>query len=262
MRDSTKIWALAAVLLAAVVVSGCSQLRARDQLNKGVQSYRTARYQEAIEHFKRATELDPSLLNARMYLATAYASQFMPGVESEENMRNGEQAIVEFQKVLDADPKNSNSVAGIANIYFNMKKLQEAKEWYQKQIQIDPSNPQAYYSVAVINWTQTYPHRMEVKAGLGLGQDEPIKDREVREELCASNMPLIEEGFTMLNKAMELRPDYDDAMAYVNLMYREKADCEATPEAREEDLKKADEWIQKTLAVKKQKAEKIAAAVQ
>jgi tetratricopeptide (TPR) repeat protein len=258
MRHPTKLSALAAVLLAALVATGCQQLKARDQLNKGVRSYRSARYQEAIEHFKRATELDPSLLNARMYLATAYASQFMPGVESEENMRNGEQAIVEFQKVLDADPQNSNSVAGIANIYFNMKKLQEAKEWYQKQIQIDPSNPQAYYSVGVINWTQTYQPRMEVKAGLGLGQDQPIKDREVREELCANNMPLIEEAFTMLNKAVELRPDYDDAMAYINLMYREQADCQASEEARAEDLKKADEWIQKTLEVKKQRAEKTA----
>ena len=262
MRDSTKLWALAAVLLAAVVVSGCKQLRARDQLNKGVQSYRTARYQEAIEHFKRATELDPSLLNARIYLATAYASQFMPGVDSEENLRNGEQAIVEFQKVLDVDPENSNSVAGIANIYFNMKKLDEAKEWYHKQIQIDPSNPQAHYSVGVIGWTQTYQPRMEVKAALGLGQDEPIKDREAREELCENNMPIIKESFTMLNKAIELRPDYDDAMAYINLMYREQADCQASEEARAEDLKKADEWIQKTLAIKKQKAEKTTTGLQ
>jgi hypothetical protein len=30
----------------------------------------------------------------------------------------------------------------------------------------------------------------------------------------------------MFKKAINLRPDYDDAMAYRNLMYREKADVE------------------------------------
>ena len=123
-----------------------------------------------------------------------------------------------------------------------------------------PQNAEAYYSVGVIGWTQTYQPRMEVKARLGIGAEEPIKDAKAREELCAKNEPLIQEAFTMLNKAMETRTDYDDAMAYLNLMYREKADCEASPEARAQDLKKADEWVQKALDIKKKKAEGPAAA--
>ncbi len=260
MRSMVKLGGGGLVLLAALVAAGCNQLRARDHLNRGVQSYKVARFQEAIEHFKRAVELDPKLLNARLYLATAYANQYMPGVESEENQRNGEQAIAEFEKVLQDDPNNANSVAGIASIYFHMKKLVEAKKWYQKQVQVDPKNAEAYYSVGVIDWTQTYQPRMEVKAQLGIGAEQPIKDAKAREELCARNDPIIQEGFTMLNKAMELRPDYDDAMAYLNLMYREKADCEASPEARDQDLKKADEWVQKALDIKKKKAEAPAAA--
>ena len=47
------------------------------------------------------------------------------------------------------------------------------------------------------------------------------------------NTPMVEEGMQMLNKAIELRPDYDDAMAYLNLMWREKADIECgDPAAR------------------------------
>ena len=61
----------------------------------------------------------------------------------------------------------------------------------------------------------------------------------------------------MLQKALDLRPDYDDAMAYLNLMYREKADLECDdPAARAADLKTADEWVDKTMATKKTKAEK------
>lgn len=255
MRSYTKLIGIALVLVTALLVAGCNQLRARDQLNKGVQAFRTARYNEAVEFFKRAIELDPKLLNARLYLATAYAQQYMPGVESEDNLRNGAQAIAEYENVLKEDPNNLSSVQGIASIYFNMKKLDEAKKWYQRQVQLDPNNADAYYSVGVIDWTQTYQPRMEVKAKLGLRPDEPIKNVKAREELCATNNPIIEESFTMLKKAIQLRPDYDDAMAYLNLMYREKGDCEATAEARAEDNKIADEWIQKTLEIKKKKGE-------
>ena len=62
---------------------------------------------------------------------------------------------------------------------------------------------------------------------------------------------------TSLDKAIQLRPGYDDAMAYMNLMYRERADLECDDLAsRAQDLKTADEWVDKTLAAKKVKAEK------
>ena len=43
-------------------------------------------------------------------------------------------------------------------------------------------------------------------------------------------------------------------MAYLNLMWREKADCESDPDARAEDLKKADEWVNKTMEARKKQA--------
>jgi hypothetical protein len=56
---------------------------------------------------------------------------------------------------------------------------------------------------------------------------------------------------------MQLRADYDDAMAYMNLLYREKADLECgDAAARADDLKTADEWVDKTMATKKAKAAK------
>jgi hypothetical protein len=67
----------------------------------------------------------------------------------------------------------------------------------------------------------------------------------------------VQEGIDNLNKALQLRPDYDDAMAYLNLMYRERADIQCDdPAARAGDLKTADDWVDKTMAVKKAKAEK------
>ena len=68
-----KLAPLCGVLLLALAACGCNRLKARDHLNKGVQAYRNAQFQPAIMHFKEAVRLDPSLLNARLYLATAYA---------------------------------------------------------------------------------------------------------------------------------------------------------------------------------------------
>jgi len=257
MNRSVRVLALVAVALALFSAVGCSKLRARDQLNKGVQAYKNARYEEAINRFQNAVELDPSLINARLYLATAYAQQYIPGADTAENNRNAEQAINEYEKVLQTDPKNINSIKGIAFLYLQMKKFDKAKEYYKRAVAIDPNDPESYYSVAVIDWTESYQPRMEARAKLGLGPNEPLKDKKVCEELRATNMDKVDEGKQMLEKALQLRPDYDDAMAYLNLMYREEADLDCSdPAARAAALKTADEWVDKTMATKKAKAEK------
>jgi len=247
---------LATVLL---FLGGCNKLKARDQLNKGVQSYKNARYEDAIAHFQKAVALDPRLLNARLYLATAYAQRYVPGADTPENNRMGQQAIDEYKKVLQMDPKNTNSVKGIASLYFNMKKFDQAKEYHEKAKQLDPNDPEEYYSIAVIEWTQAYAPRQEERAKLGLKPEEPIKDKKVCEALRDRNQSKVDEGIQNLTKALQLRPDYDDAMAYMNLLYREKADLECgNADARMADLKTADDWVDKTMATKKVKAEKLA----
>lgn len=245
------------VLLALLFTAGCTKLKARDQLNKGVQAYKNARYEEAINHFKTAVSLDPSLINARLYLATAYAQQYVPGADTEDNNRMANSAIEEYKKVLEADPKNIGSVKGIAYLYLQMKKFPEAKEYYRKAAEIDPNDPESYYSVAVIDWTQAYQPRMEERAKLGLKPTEPLNDKKVCAAIKEKNQEVVQEGIQMLDKALQLRPDYDDAMAYMNLLYRERADYECDDkDARTADLKTADEWVDKTMATKKAKAEK------
>jgi tetratricopeptide (TPR) repeat protein len=262
MKNSIRVLTLLAVGLTLVCASGCNKLRARDQLNKGVSSYKNAKYEQAIDHFQQAVSLDPSLINARLYLATAYAQQYIPGVDAEDNMRMATQAIDQYKAVLQRDPKNINSVKGIAYLYLQMKKFEDAKTYYRKALETDPNDPEPYYSIGVIDWTQCYQPRMEERAKLGLKPEELLsaknKDqKKLCEQLKDKNGPLIKDGIDVLNKALQLRPDYDDAMAYMNLMYREKADVDCDDLAvRAADLKTADEWVDKTMATKKAKAEK------
>src|SRR5579863_9876175 len=106
--------ALFAVTLIAVGfgASGCTKLKARDDLNKGVAAYRDGKYDQAIEFFKDAKENDPTLTNAQLYLATAYATQYIPGAPSDENIRMGQAAVTEFQEVLSADANNISAIDG------------------------------------------------------------------------------------------------------------------------------------------------------
>ena len=250
--------ALTAVLLAS---SGCAKLQARDQLNKGVKAYKASRFEQAVENFKNANQLDPNLTVAKLYLATACVAQYVPGGDSPNNLQLANCAIEEYKIVLDADKGNKNtkllSLKGLASIYFNMKKFDQAKEYDKQAIEVDPNDPENYYSVAVIDWTQSYVPRMEARGRLGLKLDEPIKDKKVCEEIKQKNQDRVKEGIEMLEKSISLRKDYDDAMAYLNLMYRERADIQCGDlEARAADLKLADEMVEKTMATKKAKAEK------
>ncbi len=259
MKTTQKLLVVFAAAMSLLVSTGCNKLKARDQLNKGVQAYKNSKYEQAIDHFQQAVTLDPSLINARLYLATAYAQQYVPGADTPDNNRMGEQAIDQYKVVLQQSPKNINSIKGIAYLYLQMKKFDLAKAYYKNASEADPNDPEPYYSVAVIDWTQTYQPRQEERAKLGLKPDDslPAKDKKVCAMLREKNTPDIEEGINNLNKALQLRPDYDDAMAYMNLMYRERADVQCDDAAaRAADLKTADDWVDKTMAAKKAKAEK------
>src|SRR5260370_31407060 len=85
----------------------------------------------------------------------------------------------------------------------------------------------------------------------------PAKDKKVCATIKEKNTANVQEGIDNLNKALQLRPDYDDAMAYFNLMYRERADIQCDePAALAAVLHAADEWADKTMATKKAKTEK------
>jgi len=246
-----------AVLLPTV---GCNKLRARDQLNKGVQAYKGANYEQAIEHFKNAINLDGDLKVAKMYLATAYAQQYVPGVDTPENLRNAQQAIDEYKTVLESDSKNITSLKGIAFLYMQQKKWDESREYYRKAIDADPNDPETYYSVGVIDWSQVFKDAGDMKGKEGLKADDELKGKgsqKICDEMKAKDGTVIDEGIKMLQTAIDKRQDYDDAMVYMNLLYRRRASDMTCDDAqsRAELIKTANDWSDKAMAARKKKAE-------
>ena len=268
VRIARRMAALAALSVLAFASSGCNKLKARDLLNKGVAAFKNGQSDAAIEDFKQAKEADPDLLNARLYLATAYASLYIPGAPSAENLARGQQAVAEFKEVLDKDPNNLSAIDGIGSILFQMagqpfdeKKFEESKSYHQRHIQLKPDDPEPYYWIGVIDWTQAFRANGEMRVAYNKDNiKKQVKDTDplppaVRTEYARKYGPIIEEGINDLQKAISLRPDYDDAMAYLNLLYRRKADMVEKPDERAALLKQADDLVDKVKEIKQKRAD-------
>ncbi|HXX43978.1 MAG TPA: tetratricopeptide repeat protein [Candidatus Acidoferrales bacterium] len=267
MQRKSHVWFLVAVVLTSCAAGvGCDKLRARDRLNKGVNAYKNGQFDQAIEYFKEAKDLDPTLTNAQLYLATAYASLYIPGAPSQDNIRNGEQAVAEFKAILDADPNNLAAIDGIGSILYNMggspfdaAKLNESKSYHEKHIQIKPDDPEPYYWVGVIDWSLAFRANKDLRDAYNKTAKKPIKEGDplppaVAKDFAAKYGSVVDDGVASLQKAQTLRSEYDDAMAYLNLLYRQKADMETTTDARNQDLQTADDLVERVKAIKQKKA--------
>jgi len=257
MNGPARITAIAVALTGMVFsLSGCNRLAARDQLNKGVDAYKSARYEEAIGHFQKATELDPSLPMAKTYLATALAQNVVPGLDTPDNLKTAQQAISIFQEVLAKDANDVNSMKQIAGIYFSIKKFPEAKEWQKKVLAVDPKDPEAAYTIGVINWTLAHENTLKALVPAGInddGEGNVKAPKKIMQDLAEQNRQLVDEGLQYLNQAVQNRPNYDDAMAYLNLIYRRKADVDyGNADAVKEDVSKAKEWSAKAMGTRKE----------
>jgi tetratricopeptide (TPR) repeat protein len=244
------------------------QRQARAALDKGVEDFKNGQYDEATQDLLRAKQLDPRLLNARLYLATTYASLFIPGAPSDENVQRGRQAAEEFRGVLALDPQNLSVIDGLGSLLFQMggtpfdpDLFAESKSFHQKHIYLRPMDPEPYYWIGVIDWTLTFrangllrtKYNLSVR-GRQLSEIEPLPP-DLREEYTRQYGATIDEGIDSLKHAIELRLDYDDAMAYLNLLYRRKADTVASESEREQLMKMADDLIDQVKEIKQKRAE-------
>jgi tetratricopeptide (TPR) repeat protein len=255
--NRNKLMLIGSALLLASICTGCNKLKARNELNLGVMAFKNSQFAEAVNHFQRAASLDPTLINARIYLATALAQQYVPSGNTADNVAMGNRAIQAYQNVLQIDPKNTAALGSIANIYYGMKNFNQAKAYEQKVMQIEPNNPEPYYWVGLLDWNVVYKNAMELRAQLNLDKPKnPAKSQEmpplppkVRDQLTQQNGQLVDEGIQQLGKAIQLKPNDAGAYTYLGLLYRRKAELEASNADREADLQKANDLGNKALAL-------------
>ena len=236
------------------MVTGCSKLQARDQLNKGVQAYKNARFEEAIDHFQNAERLDPTLQMAPLYLATAYAQQVVPDANTPENLKNAELAVNAYQQVLTKDPNDLNALKGIAAVYLNTGKTDGgqgmADKGYRRSIRM--IRLPITRSASSIGGLPTGMRSRRGPASACRIMATRSRTRLHARSWQSRTRPLVDEGIKSLQQAINLRPGYDDAMSYLSLLYRRKADLDCGDDAaRKQDMAMFDQWRDKTMATRK-----------
>jgi tetratricopeptide (TPR) repeat protein len=230
MKVTARVSASAALLLSLGLLTGCAQLKARDQLVKGVAAFKNAQYEQATNDFQKAIEYQPDFDQAKLYLATAYSYQVVPNLTDDpKNMKMAESAIQGFKDYLAAHPGDKVSLQQLASIYRNIKKYPEAKEYELQVIAVDPQDAEAHYTIGVVDWIEAYDNARKALALDGL-QDDGNGNVKMKKETAAKlkeqNSALVADGLQHLQQATQINTSYDDALQYLNLTYRRKADLD------------------------------------
>jgi tetratricopeptide (TPR) repeat protein len=244
------------LFLAALVGGLYAQTTARNSLNEGVSAFKDGNFPAAADHFKTAVALDPTIPNIRIYLATAYIQQYIPGSETEENRKYAQAAIDELNKTLETDPKHLLASQYLASVYYQMKDFPKALEWNRKVIEIDPKDKAALYTLGLIPWIQFQAADREARVNEKMRPEDPgpLKDRNERAALKEKYWQSLTDGIEYEKKALAIDPEYDNAMAYMNLLIRYRADLNDTVDEFMRDSREADEWVKKALETRKRKA--------
>jgi tetratricopeptide (TPR) repeat protein len=255
MKLNARITPLVALLVLLGTATGCNFLKSRDQLNKGIAAFKNGQYEQATSFFQNAVQLDPNNPNAKLYLATTYASQVVPGLMDPANLTMAQKALDGFNQVLEKNPNDVTALKQIASIDRNINKLDQAKKDELKVISIAPNEPEAYYIVGFVDWKEAYNNAVTILAADGLtdaGDGNVKMTKGACAKIQATNGALVDEGIKYLQKAVDLNPNYDDAMQYLQLSYRRKADLDCGNDAaRKADMAQVDSWTQKAMGVRK-----------
>lgn len=270
-------------MLVLPALSGCNKIQARAELKKGNTYYQQESYTKALEQYNHGLELDPDATFAWRSLGLTALALYRPGDENPQNVKFGNQAIEAFEKYLADFPDDAKVQEYLMTMYVNTKRYQDALDYIEEQIQVSQSAGDSdraaelqTYQIKVLTqagridqaWQlaqQTQGEkRAEMLYSVGVAAwdkayNDPTFDAVTREKI-------VDTGLQAVDAAVKAKEDYFEAMAYYNLLYREKAKLALDANQRLDYTAKADEWQKKAIAARKktmdQQAKQAAAETQ
>jgi len=265
--------AVAGLLLAGTGCSGLiDEMKANYAVKQGNDLYKAQDYLKAIQWYRYAQYLNPELPLAYYHAGLAYLGEYKPGSKHPKDQRLAQGAIDNLKQYLRTNPGNEDARNYLLTVYIYTEQFPEAAqyfeqllkqfsndqemtskliqtigmiyakagdfesslEWYKKRADIEKDDPEALYTIGVLCWDKVY------KSPLTLALDRRIE--------------LIEMGMDYLQRAMEIRPNYFAAAAYINLLNREKAKVAAQTGNMEDYAKytqEAERWVKVALEMRK-----------
>lgn len=154
--------AIAGAMVLAILVatsSGCgviNRIRSKNQLNEAARAYREGNFVEAEQHSRRAAELDPNNKTAPMFIARTIHAQYRPGVQAPDNVAKAQEAIEAYQRILEKNPSDDEAYKAIAYLYGAVKDNEKLKQWITARATNDAAEPakraEAYVVLASKDW--------------------------------------------------------------------------------------------------------------
>src|SRR5215208_2629099 len=141
-----------------------------------------------------------------------------------------EKTLQAAKQARPSDPSVYMTLAGYYNRQGHFDKTIEALE---ERAAKEPNNPEAFYTIATYYWDEAY-------------RDFKLKDAEKRD--------FVAKGMTAVDHALQLKPDYVEALVYKNLLLRLQANLEKDPAKQQSLIKEADRLRDKAQELRKQKA--------
>lgn len=244
-----------ALLLLLAGTTGCAKLQARDQLVKGVQEFKAGHYENAINRFQESVRLDPTYTPAQTYLATAYSYQVQPNNNTPQNLAVAQKALDGFNQVLEHNANDVDAWRQIASIDRNVMNFDKSRQDELKVIELAPKDAEAHYSVGVVDFQKADKNATELLKANKITDDLQGNVKmppKICTQLSSENTPLLNSSMQYLDQAVDINPNYDDAMQYLNLALRRKADTECSNDAaRKADIAKADDWVHRAMGAAK-----------
>lgn len=262
--------AAAFLLLAALSLPGCNKIKAKQETKKGNEFLKAAQYQSALAAYQEALRLDPKETKLNKHIGIAYMGMYQPGSKHPKDLEFAEKAVEHLKKYIAAypedkkaleylvsmylnteryddainfyqndllkrDPKDSKAMQSLAMLYFKKGDFDNGVKWLKERLAVEGNNPEVYYLIGVQAWDRSYNF--------------PDIDPEQRTKI-------VDDGLQALNKALELKPEYFEAVSYINLLYREKAKIELDPIKKQEYTDTANKYLQQALDMRKAAQEK------
>ena len=144
-----------------------------------------------------------------------------------------EEAEKVYVAAKDAKPSDVNTYMQLASFYNRQGNFGKAIEAFEQRADREPNNPEGFYTVATQYWDQAY-------RGVG------VKDADKR--------TYVQKGLTAIDHAIQLRPDYVEAIVYKNLLLRSQALLEKDPAKQQALIKQADSLRDQAEEIRKRKA--------
>lgn len=227
--------ALTAIVALTLLGSGCEYLKkvlAKDKINQGTIFYNQGRMREAQQFFKEATEMDASNPIGWLYYGATLVKDYKV-LPSPDREKVANQALDVYKKALGLASNNcktqDNAISYIATIYDDLDNKEENRNWLLKRAEVACATKEikatTFYSIAVKYWTCSYDQttRYQDKAKAAT---EPSHYRNMDYPAAQADKQKAEDcvtkGLEYIEKALQIDPEYVEAMFYKGLLYRER----------------------------------------